>query len=299
MTFRGLRSPFFVAFIPVHVYTDTGFRYNKYLMRKIILLLTLLPILAFAKPNTVVYNVTNNQVIQGSLDKTEVSIASISKLMTIYTVLSAEQPLDEKLTVRSPKTSNTRLQKGMRLTRRELIDLALVSSDNIAAITLGENFPGGMAYFVYQMNKHADELQMYHTGFVEPTGLSPMNYSSVHDIVTLTKAVSQFKIVQEAAQTQKEVNANAEGVKTVKKVKNRRKMTHDGERKIVAHPTSNFFGREGIVTIKTGFTRAAGFCITMLVMSNDKLYNITVLGAKTKQERQRIVESSLKKIYNS
>jgi D-alanyl-D-alanine endopeptidase (penicillin-binding protein 7) len=267
-------------------------------MRKIILLLTLLPFFAFAKTESVVYNVTNNQVINGSLADTEKSIASISKLMTIYTVLKADQDLDEKLTVRSQRTPNTKLQKGMRLTRRELIDLALVSSDNIAAITLGENYPGGMNYFVYMMNKHADDLKMIHTGFVEPTGLSPMNYSSITDIVTLTRAVSEFKQVQSAAKTQKEVNANAEGVKTVKKVKNKQKITREGERKITAHPTSNFFGREGIVTIKTGFTRAAGFCITMLVMSNDKMYNITVLGAKTKQERQRIVEQSLKKIYN-
>jgi D-alanyl-D-alanine endopeptidase (penicillin-binding protein 7) len=213
--------------------------------------------------------------------------------------MKAGQDLDEKLTVRSQRTPNTKLQKGMRLTRRELIDLALVSSDNIAAITLGENFPGGMGYFVYQMNKHSDELEMFHTGFVEPTGLSPMNYSSVMDIVKLTQAVSQFKIVQDAAKTQKEVSALVEGVKTIKKVKNKNKVTRDGERKITAHPTSNYFGREGIVTIKTGFTRAAGFCITMLVLNDNKLYNITVLGAKTKQQRQNIVEQSLKKIYNA
>lgn len=268
-------------------------------MSKFLVTLLLLPIFAFAKPSTVVYDVTNNTVIQGSLDNRELSIASISKLMTVYTVLKSEQDLDEKLTVRSSRTPNTKLQKGMRLTRRELIDLALVSSDNIAAITLGENYPGGMNYFVYQMNKHADELKMYHTGFVEPTGLSPMNYSSLHDIVTLTKVVSEFKQVQDAAKTQKEINANAEGVKTVKKNKNRHKVTREGEKKITAHPTSNYFGREGIVTIKTGFTRAAGFCITMLVKSNDKLYNITVLGAKTKEQRTRLVEQSLKQIRNA
>lgn len=268
-------------------------------MSKFFIVLLLAPILAFAKPSTVVYDVTNHVVIQGSLDKQELSIASISKLMTVYTVLKADQDLDEKLTVRSNRTPNTKLQRGMRLTRKELIDLALVSSDNIAAITLGENFPGGLSYFVYQMNKHADELGMYHTGFVEPTGLSPMNYSSIGDIVTLTNAVSEFQIVQDAAKTQKEVNANAEGIKTTKKEKNKRKITREGERRIVAHPTSNYFGREGIVTIKTGFTRAAGFCITMLVMNDNKLYNITVLGAKSKQERQKIVDASLKKIYNA
>jgi D-alanyl-D-alanine endopeptidase (penicillin-binding protein 7) len=268
-------------------------------MRKILITLFFLPFLSFAKTTTVVYDITNNNVIHGSLENTEHSIASISKLMTVYTVLKADQDLDEKLTVRSAKTPNTKLQKGMRLTRRELIDLSLVSSDNIAAITLGENFPGGMTYFVYQMNKHADELHMFHTGFVEPTGLSPMNYSSIRDIVALTKAVSEFRQVQDAAKTQKEVNANVEGVKTIKKVKNKNKVTRDGERKITAHPTSSYFGRDGIITIKTGFTRAAGFCITMLVISNNNLYNITVLGAKTKQQRQNIVDQSLKKIHNA
>ena len=48
--------------------------------------------------------ITNNQVITGSLDKSEVSIASISKLMTVYTVLKANQDLDEKLTVQNKKT---------------------------------------------------------------------------------------------------------------------------------------------------------------------------------------------------
>ncbi len=272
-------------------------------MRKILITLFFLPLVAFAKVNTIVYDVTTNTVIQGNFDRQEVSIASISKLMTVYTVLKADQDLDEKLTVRSNKTPNTKLQKGMRLTRRELVDLALVSSDNIAAITLGENYPGGMPYFVYQMNKHADELGMFHTGFVEPTGLSPMNYSTIIDIISLTRAVSEYQIVQDAARTQKEIYASVEGVKTIKKTKNKNstknKVTRDGERKITAHPTSNYFGKEGIITIKTGFTRAAGFCITMLVVSNDKIYNITVLGAKTKQERQKIIEASLKKIQNA
>ena len=211
----------------------------------------------------------------------EVSIASISKLMTVYTVLSHGQDLDEKLVVRSKKLNNTKLSKGMVLTRRALIDLALISSDNVAAVTLGENFPGGMPYFVYHMNNHALDLGLKHTGFVEPTGLSPMNFSSVSDVVVLSQAVSKFDIVQRAAQAHGTV-ANARNGKKNAKVK--------------GNPTSQFFGKQGIVTIKTGFTKAAGFCITMLVYVNDQLYNITVLGAKTKKERQLLVEKSLRSI---
>jgi D-alanyl-D-alanine endopeptidase (penicillin-binding protein 7) len=268
-------------------------------MTKFLIILLFLPLTIFAKANTVVYNITNNQVISGSLDKNEVSIASISKLMTVYTVLKAEQDMNEKLTVQSKKTPTTKLSKGMRLTRRDLIELALVSSDNIAAITLGENYPGGMNYFVYNMNEHARHLGMHNTGFVEPTGLSPMNFSSINDIVLLTQAVSEFSQVQQAAKTQKEIREPVEGIKSVKKVKNRHKITSEGSKTITAHPTSPYFGKDGIITIKTGFTRAAGFCITMLVQANNKLYNITVLGARTKQEREKLVKNSLNKIYNA
>ena len=266
-------------------------------MRKIIVLLTLLPALCFAGANTVVYNVTNKQIIQGELSSKEVSIASLSKLMTVYTVLKAEQDMDEKLTVKNKKLTNSKVSKGMRLTRRDLIELALVSSDNVAAVTLAENYPGGMNYFVYNMNEHARHLSMHNTGFVEPTGLSPMNYSSVNDIVLLSQAVSEFKPVQDAAKTQKEIRENVEGVKTVKKVKHKKNVQTNHT--IVAHPTIKYFGRDGIITIKTGFTRAAGFCVTMLVQANNQLYNITVLGAKTKQERQKIVEKYLAVIQQS
>ena len=70
-------------------------------------------------------------------------------------------------------------------------------------------------------------------------------------------------------------------------------------RTVTRNPTTRYFGKEGIITVKTGFTKAAGFCITMLVNANNQLFNITVLGAKTKQERQRLVDNMLRDIYNA
>ena len=253
-------------------------------MNKFILtLLLMLPILAHSATTTVMYDVTNNRVVSGSLDHNELSIASITKLMTVYTVLKENQYLHEKLTVTGKKTPNTKLTKGMVLTRLDLINLALIGSDNLAAQTLAENFVYGYSYFINRMNQHTVELNMSNTRFVEPTGLSPMNYRSINDIVILTKAVHEFDIVKNAAKV-KSVTAYTTGGKK--------------QLKITSNSTSMFFGREGIVTIKTGFTKAAGFCITMLVNSNNQLYNITVLGAKSKKERQAIVENLLNTIYN-
>lgn len=253
-------------------------------MRKILLSLLLTPLLALANPSTVVYNMTNQKVVTGSLDRSEVSIASISKLMTVYTVFKENQDMSELLTVQSKQTPNTKIAKGMILTRYDLVNLALISSDNLAAITLAENFPGGYTRFVHKMNIHAEELGMHHTRFIEPTGLSPMNYSSIEDIVTLTKEVSNYDMVKFAAKSTTIVAQNVRGKKPIA---------------VNGNSTSKYFGKEGIVTIKTGFTRAAGFCITMLVKANDQLYNVTVLGARTAYERQVLIEKSLKVIYST
>ena len=251
-------------------------------MRKLLLSLLLSPLMAMATTNTVVYNVSSNQVISGDLIEEKVSIASISKLMTVYTVLMQNQPMNEKLTVKGNKVPNAKISKGMTLTRHDLLKLALVSSDNLAAITLSENYPGGRSNFIADMNHNARDMGMFNSGFVEPTGLSPMNYSTIEDVIKLTNAVSNFEIVQTAAQSNGEVTQYSRGKKTSK---------------LNSNPTIKYFGQQGIVTIKTGFTKAAGFCVTMLVNTNNQLYNITVLGAKTKQEREAIIKNSLDIIY--
>jgi len=273
--------------------------YNKYYMRKLFLLL-LVPCFCFAAPTSVVYNVSNGEVIQGSLNSEQVSIASISKLLTVYTVLKEKQDLTEKLKVTSSRTPNTKLQKGMILTRKELVNMALISSDNVAAITLSQHYPGGQPSFINKMNDYARTLGMHNSGFVEPTGLSPMNHSSVNDLILLTNAVSTFDIVKSAAQSQK-VITTPEGVitKKIKKVKKKRKQNREPKNFVLtSKATSNYFGQNGVITIKTGFTRAAGFCITMLVVSNNQLYNIIVLGARTKQERQKILDKSFSTIQH-
>lgn len=253
-------------------------------MHKFFISLLFFPLLALSQPTTVVYDITNDRVVDGSLNNSELSIASISKFMTVYTVLKENQDLTEILTVTSKKTPNTKLVKGMKLTRMDLINLALIGSDNIAALTLAENFPIGYSNFVNKMNQHASELNMYHTRFIEPTGLSPMNYSTVSDIVLLSKAMYEYEIIREAAKAKSVTVYSKYGKKKIK---------------ITSNSTSRYFGVNGIIAIKTGFTKAAGFCITMIVNANNQMYNIIILGAKTKHERQLLVDRFLKSIYQA
>ena len=229
----------------------------------------------------ILMNVTDNAVVVDNFGDHRASIASISKLMTVYTVLNANQNLDEILTVQTRLGNHTRLSPGMTLTREDLIKLSLVHSDNLAAHTLAENYPGGYEKFIQAMNNNARNILMENTIFHDPTGLDSGNRSTMKDIIFLTNAASQFPLVREAAQSDKVVvSAN----------KNKRTYV------ISARSTSTFFGKEGIVTIKTGFTNAAGFCITMLINKENKLYTLVVLGARSSQERKRIIERSLSTI---
>jgi serine-type D-Ala-D-Ala endopeptidase (penicillin-binding protein 7) len=97
--------------------------------------------------------------------------------MTAVVVAEAAQPLDEVLTVTradidTEKGSRSRLQVGTRLTRGEMLHLALMSSENRAANALGRHYPGGLGAFVDAMNRKASALGMEDTRYVEPTGLS-------------------------------------------------------------------------------------------------------------------------------
>lgn len=232
-------------------------------------------------PTVLLINVTDNDILENTLPEHRGSIASISKLMTVYTVLSSKQNLDEVIPVISTLYNHTRLSKGMTMTRKDLIMLSLIHSDNLAAKTLADNYVGGYDNFITQMNKNAKDLFMNNTVFYDPTGLHAGNVSSSKDIIFLTNAVSQFNIVREAAQSQDYKVEARKGKKTYI---------------ITAKPTINFFGKEGIVTLKTGFTNAAGFCITMLVSKHDKLYNLVILGARSSQERKYLIERSLRSI---
>ena len=99
-------------------------------------------------------------------------IASITKLMTAMIVLDAQQNMDERLSVDLNdldylKASRSRLSIGSELSRREMLQLALMSSENRAASALGRHYPGGLAAAVAAMNAKAKSIGMVNTRYVD------------------------------------------------------------------------------------------------------------------------------------
>ena len=142
------------------------------------------------------------QVLFSKNSQAVLPIASITKLMTGLVLAEAALPLDEVLTISqedvdTEKGSRSRLAVGTRLSRGEMMHLALMSSENRAAHALGRTYPGGMAVFVGAMNAKAQMLGMSGTSYVEPTGLSSKNQSNATDLARLVGAAYEYQILRD------------------------------------------------------------------------------------------------------
>ena len=129
-------------------------------------------------------------------------IASITKLMTAIVILDAGLNLEQRVAISDEdydqvKGTRSRLRPGTVLTRDELLLLALMSSENRAAASLGRTYPGGSEAFVAAMNARAQALGMNDTRFVDPTGLSSANVSTAHDLARLVAAAHQYSLIRQ------------------------------------------------------------------------------------------------------
>ena len=142
------------------------------------------------------------EVLLRKNDLAVLPIASLTKLMTGLLVSEAKLPLYESVTITAEdvdteKGSGSRLKVGTTLTRGELVQLAVMSSENRAAHALGRTYPGGLDTFVALMNSRAQALGMTNTRYVEPTGLSSRNQSSAQDLALLVSKASRDPLISE------------------------------------------------------------------------------------------------------
>jgi serine-type D-Ala-D-Ala endopeptidase (penicillin-binding protein 7) len=131
-----------------------------------------------------------------------VPIASLTKLMTAMVVLDAQLPLSDMVVVTKEdvdkvKYTQSRLHVGAMLARGDLLRLALMSSENRAAAALSRAYPGGRSAFVTAMNRKATQLGMWHTDFVDGTGLSSANVSTAEDVARLVRAAHGYPLIRE------------------------------------------------------------------------------------------------------
>jgi D-alanyl-D-alanine endopeptidase (penicillin-binding protein 7) len=229
--------------------------------------------LALASNVALVLDQSNSEVLFEKNSNVALPIASITKLMTGLLVVQAQQDMNEVLTVTDDdvdreKHTSSRLRVGARMTRGNLLHIALMSSENRAAAALGRNYPGGTAAFVDAMNAKARQLGMNDTHYVDASGLSSRNVASAHDLAKLAIAAHQEPLLREYSTDAKyEVDAGG------------RIMHYSNTNYLVASPDWD------IGLQKTGFINEAGRCLVMQAIIQGRAVIMVFLDSKGKQSR--------------
>ncbi|WP_372965227.1 D-alanyl-D-alanine endopeptidase [Marinobacter sp.] len=189
-----------------------------------------------------------------------VPVASITKLMTALVVMESGLDMNEWLTFEDrhlPAAANawTRIRIGSRLRRKDVLRIALMSSENFAAYTLARSFPSGFDDFVKTMNEKARSLGMVNTRFVDPTGLSADNVSSAADLVLLAQAALRHPEIREYSTT---------GYFRAEFRKPRYSLSYGNTNSLVHSE------RWGVTLSKTGYLKEAGRCLVMVSKMDEK-----------------------------
>lgn len=200
----------------------------------------------------------DGKVLEGTHTTDVRSIASITKLMTTMVVLDSGQSLLETI----PKKLYNR-----NLTRLDLIELALIKSDNNAAKMLCEFYPTGLGGCVEAMNRKAFVLGMYNSEFTEPTGLYATNVSTAEDLIKLVMAASTYTTINQASNKDKVV-LPAKKNQTV--FNNTNKLVGKGYEFLVS---------------KTGWITKSGGCIVMMLDTVNGIRTVVLLGSKNTKTR--------------
>jgi len=196
-------------------------------------------------------------------------IASITKLMNVMVVLDSQQPLDEviQLDYKLAKQYHTHLPHSVKtLTRKELIDLAMVKSDNFAAYTLCANYPGGVPGCIIAMNAKASTLNMYQTHYTDPTGLEETNVSTARDLIKLLITARTYPGIVDATKPSVEIKVKRHWWQ----VWNTNPLVRTGD---------------DVVVSKTGFISASGGCVVMFMNTQFGQRIVALLGSKNTHTR--------------
>lgn len=219
-----------------------------------------------------VVNQDTNEVLFEKNPNAVLPIASITKLMTALITVEADLDLDERLEVeRSDRTIDrvrSRLNPGVKLTRAQALQLALMSSENHAAQLLGRTYPGGVAAAVEAMNAKAQLLGMHDTHFADPTGLSAENRSSPGDLVRLVNAVYEQPLIREYS-TSSELTLPV----------GKRVVRYGNTNRLTASPNWD------IGLQKTGYISAAGRCLVMQAVIEGQRVVMVLLDSVGKYSR--------------
>ncbi len=208
--------------------------------------------------------------------------ASLTKLMTAYVVFYEMRngTINEDELVKISKKawrmqgSKMFIEVGKQIPVSKLIKGMIIQSGNDATIALAEHIADTEDDFATIMNRHAENLGMNDTHFVNSTGWPHKeHYTTANDLAILTRNLIREFPEHYALYKIKEYTFN-----NIRQFNRNRLLWRD----------------DRVDGVKTGHTESAGFCLISSAKKNDMRLISIVLGTKSEQAR----ENTSRKLLN-
>ena len=208
-----------------------------------------------AAPSAILMDAATGTILYEENAHERLAPASVTKVMTLLLVMEAIDSgvlsWDDTITASAAAAakggSQVYLEEGEQMSVRDMVKSVTVSSANDCATALAEAISGSETAFVEKMNERAQELGMTDTHFVNCTGLdddpnAKEHLTSAYDIAVMSRELLKHDEIKEFTTIWMDsVRDGQFGLSNTNKL-------------------VRFY--QGTTGLKTGYTSAAGFCIS-------------------------------------
>lgn len=234
--------------------------------------------LEVAAPSAVLMEAATGTVLYEKDAHTPLPPASVTKIMTLLLVMEALDAgrigWDDTVTASEAAAakggSQVYLEAGEQMSLQEMLKSVVVVSANDCATALAEHVAGSEAAFVELMNRRAQELGMENTHFVNCTGLddepdAETHLTTAYDIALMSRALLKHDEIRDYTTIWMDSVRNGEfGLANTNKL-------------------VRFY--QGTTGLKTGYTSAAGHCLSASAERDGVEFIAVALHCATSGER--------------
>lgn len=234
--------------------------------------------LEIAAPSAVLMEAATGTVLYEKDAHTPLPPASVTKIMTLLLVMEALDAgrigWDDTVTASEAAAakggSQVYLEAGEQMSLQEMLKSVVVVSANDCATALAEHVAGSEAAFVELMNRRAQELGMENTHFVNCTGLddepdAETHLTTAYDIALMSRELLKHDEIRDYTTIWMDSVRNGEfGLANTNKL-------------------VRFY--QGTTGLKTGYTSAAGHCLSASAERDGVEFIAVALHCATSGER--------------
>ena len=216
--------------------------------------------------NIVLVDLNTGRVIYSKDQDSVVTPASLTKIITVLLAVESvergEHSLDEMVTAGEDcragldeESSSAEIVPGEQMTFRDLLYCSMIQSASDACNVLASLIGGSIDNFVAMMNDRVREIGCEVTHFDDPNGLSINNQTTAYEMALITQEAIKhdyFLVVCNIA----DVSIPATNVHAEREY-------HNSNALISSQSVygGNRYLYTGAAGVKTGYTRAAGYCL--------------------------------------